>query len=99
MEGKTFVSGRCGNFNLEFTSKVELDSDVFRLRTVFSIDVGEVIVLALKQFQIPGGGMGDCDADVEISVCVKLCLGVTNKGIRGFRAKSCAFLNLENKSR
>jgi hypothetical protein len=81
MEGKT-VSGRCGNVNLEFTNKVELDSDVFRFRAVFNVDVGEVIVLALKQFQIPCGGMKDCDADVEISVCVKLCLGVTNKGIR-----------------
>jgi len=40
--------------------------------------------MALKEFQIPGGGMEDCDADVEISVLLKIelrfpvCLDVTN---------------------
>lgn len=100
-----FFSGRYGNIHLEFTHKVELDSNVFLFRTVFNIDIGEVIALALKYFPIPFGGMEDCDGDVEISVSVKLelifsvCLGITNKGISGFRAKSCTFLNFENKSR
>jgi hypothetical protein len=94
-----------GTFILEFTRRVELVSNVFQFRTVLKVDVGEVIALALKHFQIPGGGMEDCDVDVEISVCVKLelrfsvCLGVTNKRISGFREKSCTFLNLENKSK
>ena len=57
---------------MEFTRRVELDSKVFQFRAVLNVDVGEVIVLALKQCQIPGGWMEDCDSDVEISVCVKL---------------------------
>ena len=61
--------------------------------------------MALKHFHIPGGGMEDCDADVEINVLLKIelrfsvCLDVTNKVISGFRVKSCSFFNLENKSR
>jgi len=66
---KLFFYGRCGNFHLEFTRKVELDSNIFQFRTVFNVDVGELIALELKEFQIPGGGMEDRDADVEISVC------------------------------
>ena len=56
---------------MEFTRRVELDSNVFQFRTVLNVDVGEVITLALKHFQIPGSGTEDCDADVEISACVK----------------------------
>jgi len=72
LEGKTFFSGRCGDFHLEFTRKVELDSNVFQFRTVFNVDIGEVITMALKQFQIAGGGMENCDADVEINVLLKI---------------------------
>jgi hypothetical protein len=89
------------SFGIHPKSRARLE--LFQFRTVLNVDVGEVIALALKQFQIPGGGMEDCDGDVEISVCVKLelkfsvCLGLTNKGISGFRAKSCTFLDIKNK--
>jgi hypothetical protein len=90
---------------LEFTRKVELDSNIFQFQTVFNVSVVEVISLTLKEFQVPVGGLEDYDDDIEINVCVKLelrlsvCLGVTNKGIRGTRANPHTFLNLENKSR